>query len=99
MKPTNWYQSANVAIEGILHAAKTQKHMRWHFLSAIFVILLGLYFGLDRMEFIGLSLAVISVLVAEVFNTAIEAAVDIASPEFHPLAKVAKDTAAGAVFI
>jgi diacylglycerol kinase (ATP) len=62
-------------------------------------VLLGLFFGLDRMQFIALSLAVVMVLVAEVMNTAIEAAVDLISDEYHPLAKVAKDTAAGAVFV
>jgi diacylglycerol kinase (ATP) len=62
-------------------------------------VLLGLFFGLDRMQFIALSLAVVLVLVAEVMNTAIEAAVDLISDEYHPLAKVAKDTAAGAVFV
>jgi len=99
MKNGGWYESANVAIEGILHAAKTQRHVRWHFMSALAVILLGLFFGLDRMEFIALSLAVVIVLIAELVNTAVEALVDLVSEEFHPLAKAAKDTAAGSVFI
>jgi diacylglycerol kinase (ATP) len=99
VKPKGWYANANVAIEGIIHAAKTQRHVRWHFMSALAVILLGLFFGLDRMEFIALSLAIVIVLIAEILNTAIEALVDLVSEEFHPLAKVAKDTAAGAVFV
>lgn len=99
MKPKTWYESANVAIEGILYAARTQKHMRWHFISAGVVVLTGLFFGLERMEFIALTLAVVLVLVTEILNTAIEAAVDLVSEAFHPLAKVAKDTAAGAVFV
>ena len=99
MKPKSWYASANVAIEGILYAAKTQKHLRWHFVSAALVILLGLYFGLGKTDFIALSLAVVIVLVAEILNTAVEAAVDLVSKDYNPLAKVAKDTAAGAVFV
>jgi diacylglycerol kinase (ATP) len=99
MKPGSWYQSANVAIEGILHAVRTQRHLRWHFMAAALVMLLGLYFGLDRVEFIGLALAISLVLITEILNTAVEAAVDLASEAFHPLAKVAKDTAAGAVFV
>ena len=99
MKPKSWYESANVAIEGILYAAKTQKHLRWHFVSAALVILLGLYFGLGKPDFIALSLAVVIVLVAEILNTAVEAAVDLVSKDYNPLAKVAKDTAAGAVFV
>lgn len=99
MKPGSWYQSANVAIEGILHAARTQRHLRWHFMAAALAVLLGLFFGLDRVEFIALALAISLVLITEILNTAVEAAVDLASESFHPLAKVAKDTAAGAVFI
>ncbi len=73
--------------------------MRLHFMAAALVIMLGLFFGLDRVSFIALSLAVVIVLVAEVINTAIEAVVDLVSEEVHPAAKAAKDTAAGAVFI
>src|SRR5512143_419261 len=99
MKPKSWLESANVAVEGILYAAKTQRHVRWHFMSAAMVVIIGLALDLGRMEFIALTLAVVLVLVAEIFNTAIEAAVDLFSEEYHPLAKVAKDTAAGAVFV
>ena len=99
MKPKTWYESANLAVEGILHAARTQRHVRWHFMSAALVVLLGLFFGLDRMEFIALTLAVALVLITEILNTAIEAAVDLVSDTYHPLAKIAKDTAAGAVFV
>jgi len=99
LKPKSWYQSANLAIEGILYAAKTQKHLRWHFISAALVILVALYLGLGKMEFVALSLAIVLVLVAEILNTAIEAVVDLVSDTYHPIAKVAKDTAAGAVFV
>lgn len=68
-------------------------------MAAAVVVLMGLFFGLDRMQFIALSLAVVLVLVTEVMNTAVEAVVDLVSDEYHPLAKVAKDTAAGAVFV
>jgi len=99
VKPKTWYESANLAVEGILYAARTQRHMRWHFMSAALVILLGLFLDLDRVEFIALALAVVLVLITEILNTSIEAVVDLVSVEFHPLAKVAKDTAAGAVFV
>ena len=99
MKPKSWLESANVAVEGILYAAKTQRHVRWHFISAAMVVLIGLFLDLGRMEFIALTLAVVLVLVAEILNTAIEAAVDLFAEGYHPLAKIAKDTAAGAVFV
>lgn len=73
--------------------------MRNHFVAALLVILLSLFLKVTPVEFALLSLSILSVLCAELFNTAIEAVVDLASPDYHPLAKLAKDTAAGAVLI
>jgi diacylglycerol kinase (ATP) len=73
--------------------------MRFHFISAIVVLLLVLFLKVTPIEFALLSLSILAVLCAEMFNTAVEAVVDLVSPGFHPLAKVAKDTAAGAVLI
>ncbi|MEW6570319.1 MAG: diacylglycerol kinase [Nitrospirota bacterium] len=94
-----WLKSTNYAIEGILHAAKTQRHLRYHFYSAAAVLLLSYILGITRTEFLIISLSVIAVLLAEMFNTAIELVVDILSPEKSERAKVAKDVAAGAVFL
>ncbi|MEW6107640.1 MAG: diacylglycerol kinase [Nitrospirota bacterium] len=94
-----WFKSANFAIEGILHGAKTQKHMRYHFFSAAFILLLSYILGVSRSEFIIISLAVILVLLAEMLNSAIETIVDLISPEYSEKAKIAKDIAAGAVLI
>jgi diacylglycerol kinase len=95
----HWLRSANFAIEGILHAAKTQRHLRYHFFSAAVVLLLSYIFGVSRMEFLIIALSVIAVLLAEMFNTAIEALVDIMSPAQCEKARIAKDIAAGAVLI
>jgi diacylglycerol kinase (ATP) len=73
--------------------------MRFHFISAIVVLLLVLFLKVTPIEFALLSLSILAVLCAEMFNTAVEAVVDLVSPGFHPLAKIAKDTAAGAVLI
>jgi diacylglycerol kinase (ATP) len=94
-----WLRSANCAIEGILHAATTQRHLRYHFFSAAFVLLLSYVLGVSRTEFLILALSVIAVLLAEMFNTAIEVIVDIVSPEKTEKARIAKDIAAGAVLI
>lgn len=94
-----WIKSANFAIEGILHAARTQRHLRYHFYSAFIVIVGSYILGVKREEFIFIALAVIAVLVAEMLNTAVEAIVDILSPEYHEQARAAKDIAAGAVLI
>jgi len=94
-----WLKSANFAIEGILHAAKTQRHLRYHFFSAAFVLFLSYLLGITRMEVVLISLAVILVISAEMLNSSIESLVDLLSPEYSEKARVAKDIAAGAVLI
>ncbi|KAF0144945.1 MAG: diacylglycerol kinase [Nitrospirae bacterium] len=94
-----WVKSANFAIEGILHAAKTQRHLRYHFYSAAVVLLVSYILGVTRTEFLIISLSVIAVLLAEMLNTAIEAIVDIISTEHNEKARIVKDIAAGAVFV
>lgn len=97
MKPTRFIDSVGCAIEGVLYTARTQKHMRQHFLAALAVLFAALLLRVSPVEFMLLALAVSFVLFAELLNTAIEVVVDMISPEFHPMAKVAKDVAAGAV--
>jgi diacylglycerol kinase (ATP) len=99
LKPTRFIDSVNCAIDGIVWAVKTQKHMRTHFIAALVVLFAALLFRVPAVEFMLLALAISTVLFAELLNTAIEVVVDMISPEFHPLAKVAKDVAAGAVLI
>ncbi len=94
-----WIKSANFAIEGILHGTKTQRHLRYHLFSASAVLILSYVLGISRNDFLIIGLAVIVVLLAELFNTAIEAVVDMVSPEHSQKAKIAKDVAAGAVLI
>jgi diacylglycerol kinase (ATP) len=94
-----WLKSANYAIEGILQAARTQRHVRYHLFSAVAVLLISYILGVSRMEFLIISLAVIAVLLAELFNTSIEAVVDILSPAHNEKARIAKDIAAGAVLV
>jgi diacylglycerol kinase (ATP) len=94
-----WLRSSNYAIEGILHAAKTQRHLRYHFYAASVVLVTSYVLGITKTEFLIIALAVIAVLVAEMVNTAFEAMVDLLSPEHAPQARAAKDIAAGAVLI
>ncbi len=94
-----WWRSANFAIEGILHAARTQRHLRYHYFSAATVLLLSYMLGVSRIEFLIIALSVIAVLLAEMFNTAIETLVDMVSPEQSEKARVAKDIAAGGVLV
>ena len=87
------------AFAGLWHLFRTQRNAQVHLLIAACAIALGAFLGLARWEWLGLILTIALVLFAEGVNTAIEAAVDIAAPEFHPLAKVAKDVGAGAVLL
>jgi diacylglycerol kinase (ATP) len=73
--------------------------MRIHFGVAVAVLVAALAFDVSRLELIALLLAIAFVLIAEMINTAVEAAVDVASTSFDPMAKLAKDIGAGAVLI
>jgi len=99
MKPTRFIDSVNCAIEGILYTVRTQKHMRSHFAAALVILVAALLVRVSPVEFMLLALAISFVLFAELLNTAIEVVVDMISPEFHPMAKIAKDVAAGAVLV
>ncbi len=94
-----WVDSINCAIEGILVAARTQRHLRYHLYSAAVVLIVAYILGVDRTDFLVISIAVILVLLAEMINTAIEYVVDLISPEFSERARMAKDVAAGAVLV
>ena len=87
------------AVEGVVQVVRTQRHMRFHFLVLGLVLVVSLAFNLARWETLVLLFTVALVLVAEMFNTAIEAVVDMVTQTYHPLAKFAKDIAAGAVLI
>ncbi|HAM49476.1 MAG TPA: diacylglycerol kinase [Nitrospiraceae bacterium] len=99
MPVRQWIKSANFAIEGILYAAKTERHIRYHFYSIALVLIVSYMLGISRTEFLLIALVAITVLLAELFNTAIEAVVDLLSPEQNEKARIAKDVAAGAVLI
>ena len=86
-------------MDGVAHVFRTQRHMRFHFLVLILVLLAGLVLNLNHLEMLILLFTVTLVLLAEMFNTAVEAVVDLVTQQYHPLAKFAKDIAAGAVLI
>src|SRR5688500_15260019 len=92
-------ESFNFAFEGIIHVLRTQRNMRIHFVVAALVLVAALASGVDKLELIALLLAIAFVLIAEMLNTAVEAAIDVATTSFDPMAKLAKDIAAGAVLI
>ena len=91
--------SFNNAFEGIIHVLRTQRNMRIHFAVAFFVLIAALIINVTKLELIALLISITFVLIAEMLNTGIEAAIDIATTSFDPMAKLAKDIAAGAVLI
>lgn len=91
--------SFNDAINGFIHAIRTQRNMKIHVLSAILVTLASLAFSVSRLEFLLLMVSISMVIAAELINTALEAAVDATTNYYHPLVKVAKNTAAAGVLV
>lgn len=94
---TKFIGSFHYAFQGLGYAIRTQRNIRVHLTIAIIVVLLGIYFHIAAIEFAILFIAVTGVFISEMFNTVLELCVDLASPTYHPLAKIAKDVAAGAV--
>lgn len=92
--------SFNNAINGIIESISTERNMLFHMLMAFFVIILAMILDFTRLELIVIGLTIVFVLVAELFNTAIEVLTDLASDnKYHELAKKTKDIAAGAVLL
>lgn len=95
--PRKFMESMRYAHKGIRHAFWTQRNIRIHLFIGAAVFAAGFYLRLDRNEFAVLIITIGFVIMAEMVNTAIEEAVDLASPGRHEKATVAKDVAAGAV--
>ncbi|WP_246008827.1 diacylglycerol kinase family protein [Hymenobacter metallilatus] len=91
--------SFGYAFRGVGAALRTEVHLWFHAAATVVVGWLGFYFGLARWEWAAVALAVGAVWCAELINTAVEAVVNLVSPEYHPLAGRAKDVAAGAVLV
>jgi diacylglycerol kinase (ATP) len=92
-------ESFNFAIEGVIHVLRTQRNMRLHFAAAVVVIVVAVAVGVSKIELSVLLISIAFVLVAEMINTAVEGTIDAATTSFDPMAKLAKDIAAGAVLI
>lgn len=99
MKSKNMLDSFNNAINGVVYAVRTQRNMRVHCFAAIAILIVSLFYDLQRTEIITLFITITFVIFAEMLNTAIEEVVDIIVDEYHPRAKIVKDVAAGAVLV
>lgn len=87
------------AASGISYAFRSQRNLKIQAAAGALVIAFGLALGISRLDWLAIALCIVVVAVTEVLNTAIESVVDLASPEWHELARAAKDAAAGAVLL
>ncbi len=85
------------AFHGLWYTICTQRHARIHVLIATLAITMGIVLHISALEFAIIFVVITGVFTTEMLNTVAELCVDLASPEYHPLAKIAKDVAAGAV--
>jgi diacylglycerol kinase len=91
--------SFGYAFSGIWRLLRTQPNARIHTIATICVVALSAWLGVSRVEWAILALTIGLVWTAEFINTALEAVVDLASPNLHPLAKIGKDVSAAAVLV
>lgn len=99
MKTRNMLESFYYAFSGIGYGFLTERNLKFHLLAGIIVIILAFYLQIDRIEWALLLFTIFLVFIAETINTAIEKTIDLVTNEYHPLAKRAKNLAAGAVLL
>jgi len=94
-----FFRAFRFAFEGILHGLKEERNLKVHFIAAIVVIIAGILTGLTGAEWFVVIILIGAMLSFELMNSAVERIVDLVTFEQHPLAKQAKDLAAGAVLV
>lgn len=99
MKSRRLLDSFGYALNGIIYCFKTQRNMRIHGFAALGVIVVSMLARISRTDVLMLAFASSLVLICEMINTAIEKSIDLFTDKYHPLAKISKDVAAGAVFV
>ena len=99
MKVKKILESFNNAITGIIDTVRTERNMKIHLIAAVGILIVSFFFDISKFEFLILAVTITMVIAAELINTAIEAAIDMTTNYYHPLAKVAKNAAAGAVLV
>ena len=96
---TNRFNSLGYALAGWLYMLRRQKNTRIMSVASIIIFAVALWLQITRVEWAIIILTITMVWLAEFLNAGIEAAVDLASPEIHPMAQVGKDVASAAVLL
>ena len=99
MKSRSWKRSFANALAGLWDVWRTQRNARIQVGAALAVVVVGLFLGLSLTDWAILTLTIGLVLAAECLNTVVEVLVDLVSPDYHELAKLAKDASAGTVLL
>ena len=95
----NFIDAWKNAFNGIIYATTTQKNIQKQLIISVIVVIVSLFFNLNRAEFLCFLFTIVLIIFAEMVNTAIETVVDLYVDVYHPKAKIAKDVAAGAVLV
>lgn len=98
ISPNRW-KSLNYALAGWLYMLRRQKNTRIMSVASLLIVGIALWLGISRIEWAVLILTMTMVWLAEFLNAGIEAAIDVASPDLHPMAQVGKDVASAAVLL
>ncbi|MCK9479963.1 MAG: rRNA maturation RNase YbeY [Firmicutes bacterium] len=93
------WQSVGFALSGVWFCIKNERNFRFHIFAATTVALLSTYYGFNTAQKAIIVIVISSVMICELFNTAVEAAIDTKTKNFNCLAKIAKDVSAGAVLL
>ena len=99
LKNHNFIDAWKNAFNGIIYATTTQGNIQKQLIIAVIVVIVSLFFNLNRAEFLCFLFTIVLIIFAEMVNTAIETVVDLYVDVYHPKAKIAKDVAAGGVVI
>jgi len=98
-KTKNVRESFYYALCGLADALRSERNMRLHIAATVIVLMLGFWFTLERLEWLFVFSAIFLVMTMEMLNTALERVVDLFTRQYHPLAKLAKNAAAGAALL
>jgi diacylglycerol kinase (ATP) len=97
MKRRKIMNSFRDAFSGLAYAFKTERNINLHILGAAAALAASFYFQVERYELLFVLTAIFLIFITEMLNTSVEAVVDLKTEEYHPLARIAKNVAAGAV--